>query len=544
MNGGGNAASVQRIIVRRNAALGDVVSASVIAAKLKELGYETEFQSHPSTHPVLHRSPAVDRVSEPYGYAHVTLDGAYETHAARRSLHFNDMWFERANQNLNPYGIDLGKPLNARPRLVLSPAERAIAKARFSEFDGFSVVVCPASQYYNVRTVPDGVWEAAAKKIRANVFWIGLGPAPAGLIDLKVRATSLLLSVLSGADLLVTVDTGPMHIAAALGTPVLALGQSSDPALHLTDQQDWQAIYPAGLDCLNCQENVCPKSRYLPPCQQFDPDVIADSANSTLTGCHAQLASVSCVIPIFRPCSEMLNRCLSAVLPQVDEVVITKENGGIVPQGTLTDTKISHVTHRGNGIGFGRNVNFGFRYTHSKYVLVLNDDVYLEPDAVAKLREVMGEKVGVVGHLTRYPNGTIYHAGKPRAVGGGIGFPHIDHRGYIPTITEPCEMENTNGASILVRRKAFYDIGGFDERFLFYAEDDDLAMRVRKAGWQVWYTPHAQGIHDEHAETKKRPDMMKIMQESNALFGQLWGEYFRWNRNNPGLGNFSYGKVE
>jgi len=240
----------------------------------------------------------------------------------------------------------------------------------------------------------------------------------------------------------------------------------------------------------------------------------------------------------------MLNKCIQSVEHQVDEIVLTMEQGGVIPSGTLTSGKIRSVRHSGSNIGFGRNVNFGLRHTKNPFVLVLNDDVYLAPNAVEKMLEVMKPKVGIVGHLTWYPNGTIYHAGKPRAAGGGIGFPHIDHRGYIPTITEPREMENTNGASILVRRKAFYDIGGFDERFLFYAEDDDLAMRVRRAGWQVWYTPYATGIHDEHAETRKRPDMMKIMQESNALFGQLWGEYFRWNRNNPGLGNFDYGKVE
>jgi GT2 family glycosyltransferase len=522
--------------VRRNAALGDVVSATVIADKLKEKGYHVEFQSHPSAHPVLHRAPSVGFVSQSHGYAHVDLDGAYETNASRRSLHFNDMWFSRANQNLHPYGIDLGKPFNARPRLLLSPAERAVALAKFTDYPKPWVFVCPYSQYYNVRSVPDGIWEVAAKKIKGTTFWMGLRDAPSGLVDLKLRSLNTLIPWLACADLLATVDTGPMHIAAALGVRVLAISQSSSPELHLTDQVDFDVLLPEGnLDCLNCQENVCPKSQYTPPCQNLDPDKIAEEVNDRVPG-----AGVSVVIPIYQPDVNMLNKCIQSVESQVDEIVLTMEQGGVVPQGTLTSPKIRNVRHPGSNIGFGRNVNFGLRHTRNPFVLILNDDVYLAPNAVDKLFDVMDTKVGIVGHLTWYPNGTIYHAGKPRAPGGGIGFPHIDHRGYIPTITEPKEMENTNGASILVRRKAFYDAGGFDERFVFYAEDDDICMRMRKSGWQVWYTPYATGIHDEHAETKKRPDMMQIMQQSNALFGQLWGEYFRHNRNNPGLGDFRY----
>lgn len=221
-------------------------------------------------------------------------------------------------------------------------------------------------------------------------------------------------------------------------------------------------------------------------------------------------------------------------------MIVTKEAAGVVPTGTITDPKIRHVSHRQNGLGFGRNVNFGFRHTNSPYVLVLNDDVYLDEGAVKWMGTVMGEKTGIVGHLTRYPDGTIYHAGKPRAQNGGIGFPHIDYRKHDPTIKTPVEMENTNGASILVRREAFYEIGGFDESYLFYAEDDDIAMRMRLNGWKIMYTPHATGIHDEHQETKKLPNMMVIMEESNRRFGQKWHRYFEHNRNNAGLGNFDY----
>lgn len=527
--GGGNILSSGEIVVRRKAALGDVLSATVIAQRLADMDFQVAFQTHPHCAALLKYVPCIKSVTAPEGHAHIDLDGAYESHPFRRARHFHQIWFEVATRSAKFISLDLGTPANARPRLYLRAQQREVAKALYCDWPRPVVLICPKSQYYNTRSVPDRIWEAAAGLIDGTVGWLGLDPAPGNTRDLKVRTVDSLIHAISAADLIITTDTGPMHISAALNVKTLVLGQSSDPVLHLTDQQDWQAIYPK-LDCLNCQENKCPKNYYMPPCQEFNPNTIAAKANQML-----RKTRVSAVVPIYKPDKAMLDRCLEALRPQVDEIVLTMESGGVCP-----GYKDLLVTKPEAGIGFGRNVNFGVRHTSGDLVLILNDDVYLEPDAVAKMKAVMGPSVGIVGQFLKYPDGRIYHAGKPRAPGGGIGFPHVDLGKYLPSITQPCEMENTNGASILVRREAFYDIGGYDERFLFYAEDDDLCMRMRKHGWKVWYQPDARGIHEEHRETSKLPDRDKIMHQSNRLFGQLWGRYFYHNRDNRGLGNFNY----
>lgn len=539
---GGNAAAagfgiagVSPIIVRRTAAIGDALCATVVADKLIDLGYEVAFQTHVNIHCVLRRHPRLSGVSVPGGFCHIDLDASYESDPNRRYKHFHQMFFEAANMQLMARGLQLGTPRNCRPRIYIRPNEREAARSKFSEYPKPWVFICPRSDTYACRQVPDGIWRSIAEQTHGTKFWIGRHPAPPGIVDLKNQHFDNVIVWLSVADLLLTVDTGPMHVAAALGVPVVVISQSSSPELHLNDQNDFVSVAP-DLNCLNCQKNICPKSAMLPPCQNIPPERVSQWANARLRSITHD--DVSAVVPIYQPEASTLNRCLEALIPQVDEIIVTAEGNSKIPGDALKNAKVRYVQKLENKIGYGRNTNFGVRHTNGKYVLLLNDDIFLDPGAVAALKNEMVPGVGLVAHLLRYPDGTIYHAGKRRAP-GQRGWGHIDYRKFLPSITEPTEMENVCGASVLVRRSAFYDIGGFDEDFFIYAEDDDFCLRMRKAGYRIIYTPKASGIHLEHQSTQKLGQINDIVNTANALFTRKWAEYLDWNAQRV-PGNFDY----
>jgi GT2 family glycosyltransferase/ADP-heptose:LPS heptosyltransferase len=532
MEGGGNVHSVPWITVRRTAAIGDALAATVVADKLKEAGYETEFQSHASIHPLLKYCPNIGALGAPKGYAHVNLDGAYENAIGRRNLHFNTAFLGAANQQLAGLGISLGRPLNCRPTLRLPPELKAIGAAKFSDVRKPWIGVCPASQYYRVRSVPDRIWEAAAVHILGGKIWLGLTGAPKGFADPACRTLSSLLSYISALDLLITVDTGPMHVAAALGVKVLALGQSSSPDLHLNDLNDYQVLWPEGnLDCLNCQENKCPIDVYMPPCQDFSIEKIAELANKMVLG-----PKISALIPTFGAGPGQLRKCIDNVKNQVDEVIVTvAADGRIVDPlpGNCTIVRSPKVE-----LGFGKNVNFGMRHTTGDWVMLLNDDCYLNSNVLEQLREICAPDVGMIAHLLRYPNGKIYFAGRQRHP-GERGFPHLDHNQHLPSVTAVTEMEAVSATSVLINRVAYYNIGGFDERFMMYAEDDDISMRMRQAGYRLLYHPTALGVHEGSATAKNVGNMHAWMSESGGLMEKLWARYYDWNKNRI-PGNFDY----
>jgi GT2 family glycosyltransferase len=268
-----------------------------------------------------------------------------------------------------------------------------------------------------------------------------------------------------------------------------------------------------------------------PPCTEIEPVVLVNAINDRLS-LQAKPTSVSCVITAFKPPAERLNKCVTHVLNQVDEIVITKDASGVFPNGMPRHPKIRYVTAPRPNIGYGRNANHGVRHTNGNWILLLNDDCFLAPDAVKKLLEVgmRDEKIGLVGHLTRYPDGRICHGGKIRPR-GSRSWALVDNRQHHHTIREPRRLENVSGTSVLVRREAFYKVNGFDEDFFLYCEDDALNLALQESGYEIWYTPHATGIHEEAVSNSKHFNMSQLLSDTNKTFERKWGKWLDLHKN-------------
>lgn len=515
-------------MIQRNAAIGDVIAASVVADKLAEMGYRVAFRTHPNIHCVLRRMPVIAHIAGPGNNVHVNLDGAYETDPDRRRKHFFAMFMDTARNQLRAFNVDLPQGFNCRPKMVVPENVRQAVASQFAQYPRPWIFLNPRSESYNVRQVPDGIWHEAAKRMNGTKFWIGMHPAPPGIVDLHARHMDNVIEWLSVADLLISVDTGPLHVAAALNRPVLGLGQSSSPELHLSDQSDFVTLN-AKLDCLNCQENICRINQHVPPCQNFEPELIAQWANAKSADPNGPV-KVSAVVPIYKPDVNVLNRCLAALVDQVAEIIVTQEGGIVRPAGMMTHEKIRYVQTWKRNIGFSGNANFGARHTTGNWILFTNDDAFLAPDAVSKMVEVVQPDVGMVSNLLRYPDGSIYHAGKVRHA-GVRGWAHIDYRRKDPTFQGPIELENCCGCVVLVRRKAFYEAGCYDEEMPVFAQDDAFALSIRQLGYRIMFTPHSTGIHMEHQSVSKLGDVSSLVRSGNAAFERAWGWYLTLNAN-------------
>jgi GT2 family glycosyltransferase len=63
------------------------------------------------------------------------------------------------------------------------------------------------------------------------------------------------------------------------------------------------------------------------------------------------------------------------------------------------------------------------------------------------------------------------------------------------------ECDWISGASLMVRKEVFEEIGLLDEKYFLYFEEVDFCTRARKAGWEIWFVPESRVVHLEGSST-------------------------------------------
>lgn len=345
--------------------------------------------------------------------------------------------------------------------------------------------------------------------------------------NLKLHRIYDLLGVIEQAALLISVDTATLHLAAATTTPVIALVNDAPWLGSVVRYNDVGTL---------CYRDAT-KDAVLSLIRDF-LFTKSEAGREVAPLVNHSAAQVSAVISVYKPNIAQLNRCLSCILPQVGEVIICGDLDTPWPiDGLLFDPKVKCVRMEATHTGYGKKATHGAMHASGKFLHFLNDDVYLNPDTIQTCLAQMAGNVAVVTHLLRHLDGTIQYAGKFR-MRGMHGFAHTDHLKLVSRHKQPVEQESACGASMLVRRDAFMEVGCYDEAYFLYSEDDDLVMKLRQAGYRVMFTPHTEGIHEEHSSMAKTEGWMKILHQSNDIFARRWGWYFKHNPNPNVIGKF------
>lgn len=154
--------------------------------------------------------------------------------------------------------------------------------------------------------------------------------------------------------------------------------------------------------------------------------------------------------------------------------------------------------------------NQGARETLAPWILFLNPDTEWFAGTLADLVEAgrRHPRAGIVGPLIRNPDGSVYPSGRafPSLV-DAVGHAFVSPFTRRNPFTRRYELEGwdraterevdwVSGACMLMPRDAFDAVGGFDEAFPLYAEELDVATRLRDAGWCVVFTPAAEVVHE------------------------------------------------
>jgi len=148
---------------------------------------------------------------------------------------------------------------------------------------------------------------------------------------------------------------------------------------------------------------------------------------------------------------------------------------------------------------FLRAVNAGSEICRGDYILLLNNDTLIPPDAIGLAVEDMEDRsVGAVGGKLILPDGSLQEAGSIIWNDGscaGFGRGEDPER---PVFQFMRDVDFCSGAFLMVRRDIFEHLGKLDETFApAYYEEVDLCVRVRNLGLRIVYDPRIKVTHFE-----------------------------------------------
>jgi GT2 family glycosyltransferase len=240
-------------------------------------------------------------------------------------------------------------------------------------------------------------------------------------------------------------------------------------------------------------------------------------------------------VSIIVPCYNHIEYTIACVLSILEHTSIASYEVIIANDISTDETKdffeglgelVRCITHATNG-GFILNCNRTALHARGTYLALLNNDTFVIDGWLDELLAPFErfKDVGYVGSKLLNSDGSLQEAG---AIiwkdGSGWNFgrngdPLSPEYNYVK------DVDYCSGASIIVPRKLWQELGGFDERYLpAYYDDSDLAFEVRAKGFRTLYSPRSVVVHHEGVSHGKDLDSgIKAYQaENQKKFVSKW----------------------
>ena len=224
--------------------------------------------------------------------------------------------------------------------------------------------------------------------------------------------------------------------------------------------------------------------------------------------------------------ASLLSECLDSVLATIYkplEVIVVDNNSIDNSLEILNSYPSIKVLRNSKNYGYAEGNNIGVSHSAGKYLVILNNDVSVEPSwldvPVEKLEQEPDLGLVCCRQMMYYQRDTIdglYHVIEPDLT----FFPFGQGRKLSadPRYLQSGYVIGTNGASAIVRRETFLQLGGFDPRFFAYQEETDLNVRAFLHGWRCYYAAESVVYHKGSMSFNKNKPMVYYYRERNRVW--------------------------
>jgi len=229
-----------------------------------------------------------------------------------------------------------------------------------------------------------------------------------------------------------------------------------------------------------------------------------------------RVSDISVIIVTWNTAS-LLEECLNSVTKSLQNVdrgeLILVDNNSSDNSALFVEQNYPQICLIKNdkNLGFSKANNIGIEISTGRYILLLNSDTILNENVLPDLIRFMDEhpKAGACGVRLLSPDGTV----QPFSFGNDPTLGYLIKRAATKfLLKKPCHNWNleyvfepdwVSGACLMLRSEVIRLTGPLDENIFMYFEDNDLCLRIRNAGFKIYYNPHISVLHIGGQSLKK-----------------------------------------
>lgn len=190
--------------------------------------------------------------------------------------------------------------------------------------------------------------------------------------------------------------------------------------------------------------------------------------------------------------------------------------------------------------GFARGNNLGMKEAKGKYILLLNSDVFLYEETLARALTHMktNSKYDVLGCKLTFEDGKFQPSAGylPNPLNVFFWMIMLDKLPFIRDAIQPFHPNNESffnserrlgwitGAFMLLKREVFEKTSGFDESYFMYTEEVEWCRRINDKRFKIFFTPDFAAVHKKYASSNF--DQQKpIIYETSGILYFFWKHY-------------------
>lgn len=316
--------------------------------------------------------------------------------------------------------------------------------------------------------------------------------------------------------------------------PYRVLGELLKPRSEQTgvepDENTSVRVTPLVRDPLNRTEPVSFKAAFDQKAFAAMEEFFANSEKLTVPAVESPVLSV---LLVFFNQAHLSLLCLRALLEHADvpfELIIVDNASGDRTNDLLERLENVKLIQNQENLGFVKAVNQGAELATGEFLLLLNNDAFIEPGALGAAVDVLREdaSAGAVGGRIEALDGKLQEAGNivwrdGSCAGYGRGENPEDAAFRFRRQVDYC-----SGAFLAFRIAQFRELGGFDEAFApAYYEESDFCLRLRREGLRTIYEPRIKVRHYEFASTGGLQAAVALQEKNRALFREKHAEFLK-----------------